>query len=128
MKIYSDHLTRGNILSAAPVGTEVVVCDIVYCKGDARKTSPRRKRENCFNIRLSGNAKSNMWNRRERAATWDEWGIFVSNLFLDDPQAIIGNYNSPEHFEQVTATERDRVKRYRPEDAATHTAPWLIYT
>lgn len=110
MKIFSDHLTRGNIIAAAPAGTTVVECEIVYGMGDARKTS-LRKRKNCFNVRLSGSGPTCMWHRRDKAATWDEWGHFLAAIFEQDEDAICGNYNGADDFHSQTKYKYE-IQRY----------------
>lgn len=102
MLIYSNTLTRGNILASAPAGTHVADCDIVYGKGDAKKTS-RRKRENCFRVILSGTNSRHVFNAtKTRAATYDEWGIFLNEIFVQDEDAICGPYNGKDDFAQKT--------------------------
>ena len=58
-----------------------------------------------------------------KAATWDEWGIFIAALFKFDPEAKIGWYKSYDHFIEFTTEERDRCAQYRPD--LGRTAPWL---
>lgn len=44
----------------------------------------------------------------EKAATFDEWGVFIAELFRRDPEAIVGIYNSPDelyaHWTEPTTT------------------------
>lgn len=50
----------------------------------------------------------------EKAATWDEWGIFLSRLFMLDPQARCGDkhsYQSEEDFHWKTG---DRFRTLHP--------------
>lgn len=64
-------------------------------------------------------------NDGERAATWDAWGYLIAELYNLDPRATIGPYKNATDFIQKCASERDRIARYRPQDAATHTAAFL---
>lgn len=45
----------------------------------------------------------------DKAATYDEWGVFIAELFARDPLAIIGQYDSPAELRK--AWKRPRVKR-----------------
>lgn len=102
MKIYSDHLTRGNIIANAPQGTYVAECDIVYGIGD-EKVTKRRRRKNCFRVILSGsNSRQVMGNPEIKAATYDEWGFFLAEIFRDDEEAICGPYADAHDFHEKT--------------------------
>jgi hypothetical protein len=37
----------------------------------------------------------------EKAATFDEWGVFIAALFARDPGAIVGRYDSPDELRRA---------------------------
>ena len=57
----------------------------------------------------------------EKAASWDEWGIFLARLFMIDPDAHCGKYGyqSEEHFHWITGNRfrtlhpRNQHKRHK---------------
>lgn len=79
-----------------------------------------RKRENGFEVRLewlgekvkgdgrrwanSGKygAESYSNGNGYYAATWDEWGWFIAELYRADPSLVFGHYTSREVFDSVT--------------------------
>jgi len=113
MKIHSDTLTDQDILNAAPRSTHFVEFE----------EAGSRSRKRAWNVRLSGSSKYSMQGVEGKAATWDEWGIFIAALFKFDPEAKIGWYKSYDHFIEFTTEERDRCAQYRPD--LGRTAPWL---
>lgn len=97
-----------------------------------------RKRERAFEVTLYVLEKDELHRRfgnsggygasDEVAATWDEWGVWMAALYALDPNAIVGWYESYEHFLSVTRRERERHEaQYKPTSIAyrTHRAPWL---
>lgn len=129
MFIHSDTLTQQDLREALPENC----CFEYFTNDDGRdvlmdvrgsKSHGRR-----YEIRMSGTSKSWMDSRRmpmgAHSATWDEWGNFIAELFRRDIHAKIGMYQTLDSFIQITADERDRVKNYRPDLAATRSAPWL---
>ena len=64
----------------------------------------------------------------EKAATWDEWGVFIAFLYEIDPAARIGHYTGRENFRQVTGEEVRRIATWHAPDgyqARSHRGPWL---
>lgn len=69
-----------------------------------------RSRAHAFEVNLSGSGRhGGQWgNGQGRSATWDEWGIFLAELFRRDPELNVGKvYPNEEAFHWVT------VDRYR---------------
>ena len=94
MKIHSNTLTTKDIW-AATIATGMLgvhVDDDIVIKGSKSRTRS-------FNVKLTGNG--------EKAATWDEWGIFINALFLADPEAIVGQYKSYADFKAYTCNRFD---------------------
>lgn len=71
-----------------------------------------RSRANGFEVQLRGNSnrRPNYGTSRtadrtadDKAATWDEWGIFLNRVFEADPTATTFYYESPDDFHFQTA-------------------------
>jgi hypothetical protein len=95
MRIHSDILTWADMYNAARKAG-VVIEDL------DRHAS--RSRATAFVFYLSGSSNYMSNNRDHKAATWDEWGMFLAHLFSVDPQAHSGknSYQSAEHFHWTT--------------------------
>lgn len=61
-----------------------------------------RKRDHAVEIRLHGSSSHQTQSNDGNAATWDEWGAFISAVFERDQTAIVGEYWSPEFFRWTT--------------------------
>lgn len=124
MKIHSDTLTLSDIRNAVPNGCYLAAFDH---KDDYTSIGEEgsRKRSRGYVVRLSGSSKYNMQRLPDKAATWDEWGIFIAALFAADPNAICGWYSSRDDFIEKTCDEHNRIKTYRRDLLPTHSAPWL---
>lgn len=126
MKIHSDTLTIRDIYDALPRG-----CYFADFKPEGSTSltcieyQKSRKREHGFVVRLSGSSPYNMQRLLDKAATWDEWGIFIAELFRRDINAVIGQYKSLDDFIEQTTAERDRIAQWRPDLVKWHKAPWL---
>lgn len=94
MKIWSDKLSRGDIFAAA----RKAHVDITrWEKSEARKRALR------WDIALSGDSASMQGNGDGyRAATWDQWGIFLADLFETDPNLTTEYYADREAFHAIT--------------------------
>jgi hypothetical protein len=109
MRIHTDSLTEKDIYEAtARAGSAVRV--VVTEHGS-------RSRARAFNVTLSGTSsrrrntgnygaagEDSYWGPdRSHAATWDEWGMFLAEIFRRDPNAVVPNaYESGEHFHWST--------------------------
>lgn len=101
MKIHSDKITYDDIHRAVKAhGMKGV--DYEVSSGGSRSRARR------FDVKLTGNSTRNQnpgtgRNRYvEKAATFDEWGMFIDFLFLIDEDAVIGQYKGYEHFKACT--------------------------
>lgn len=59
-----------------------------------------RKRDRAFDVILTGGSiHANHWTRsgEYRAATWDQWGVFLGALYRQDA-AMVSAYQSADHF------------------------------
>lgn len=82
MRIHSDTLTRESLGG--------MLADLPGVYFDHISTHGSRKRRRGLEVRLIGN--SPYWNMAgtDKAATWDEWGVFMARVFDADPFALIG--------------------------------------
>lgn len=127
MRLHTDTLTIDDLVAALPPGV------FMYCT-----TKGSRKRKVAYEVTLYVFFKDELHLRlgnsgcygssTDVAATWDEWGVWVHALYSLDESAIIGWYENPLHFFEITSREREYVTMaHKPESLAarTHTAPWL---
>jgi hypothetical protein len=72
-----------------------------------------RSRTRAFDIKLAcatkykndGRRRANSGNHGSAyryTATYDEWGFFIAEIFERDPEAVFGNYNGRDDFENQT--------------------------
>lgn len=111
MRIHSDILTGSDILQAASAAGPEVFVDYTRHGSRSRKAA--------WNVTLTGTSsrRPNTGNRGggtyggDHAATWDEWGIFLGELFRRDPgMTVPGVYDSAEHFRWATTCRFDDLK------------------
>lgn len=129
MIIHSDKLTHQDFQSAAKVaGVEIVD---VTSKGS-------RSRKGSFSFAISGSGRyGGQWGTQDySAATWDEWGIFLAQLFAIDPEAHTGKngYLSAEHFNWMTGNRflrldvRDQHKRHKWAHHSVATGTYYVHS
>lgn len=100
MNIHTNKLTAAAIRECVPEGC--------YLAGHYDRISGidwasihqygSRSHHIAYSVRLSGSSKSTMTNLPDKAATYDEWGFFLAEIFARDPQAKCGGYNGREDF------------------------------
>lgn len=108
MRIHSDILNRGDVSDAAQAAGIVTFVRL--------STVGSRSRARAFDVILSGTSSHRtQWHggAGERAATWDEWGMFLGRLFELDPDAHCGknSYQSAAHYHWMTG---DRFRSLTP--------------
>lgn len=126
MRVHTS-LTRQELYSCLPDGVDANITE-----------HGSRKRERAFEVTLFVYEKDNLHRRlgnsggygasSDVAATWDEWGIWIDNVYEKDPRAQMAYYESYSDFMQKTRTDRDRIRAWNKADSVqvrTHTAPWL---
>lgn len=97
MRIHTDTLLTGDFYDAARAAGVTL---------DRNSMHNSRSRDHAFDFSLRGG--SNRYpmggdDGRGKAATWDEWGIFLSVLFARDPKAIVPKvYDGLAEFERKT--------------------------
>lgn len=105
MRIHSDTLTAIQIHSLVPV--------TAYVGKLSRHGS--RKRDHAFEVNLGGSGKTGgQWGQQNgKAATWDEWGMFLAALYEADPEAVTPYYTDADDFHHVTG---DRFRTLTPDE------------
>jgi hypothetical protein len=117
MLIYTDDLGTADVRAAfaESLGREGVYLEL---HGPMKS----RKRARRFVVKLSADAGRDRWGTKrrwansgiwgaatatvreplgEKAATFDEWGVFIAALFARDPGAIVGRYDSPDELRRA---------------------------
>lgn len=103
MKIYSDHLTEGDVRQAFAMARAADRQDIHI--EDLRTWKPRHHARGIevhggsLHGRRAANRGSDL-----RAASWDAWGYVIARLYAIDPAARIGFYDSRQHFRHTVCT------------------------
>ena len=111
MKIHSDHLDEAKLRDALATAKDagLVARDVVL----AIYPTGSRKRAHAWDCHLSTSEKrrpdgkvrhraGSSISLRPSAATYDEWGHWLANVFTCDPNAIAGSYGSGPHFHYMT--------------------------
>jgi hypothetical protein len=101
MRLHTNTLTEAHIHEAAR-GAGVTL-EHLGCHGS-------RKRAHAFEVALSGSGVTGgQWGGGGyKSATWDEWGIFLGELYRADQDMIAGSaYRNAEHFQWVTGARFD---------------------
>lgn len=73
-----------------------------------------RTADHAFEVALGGSSKhgGQYGNADFKTATWDEWGIFLAALYVDDPDMRAGTaYRNAEHFRWATGNRYDSLIR-----------------
>lgn len=111
MRLHSDTLTEADIRSACALARENGYD--VYVEGMVRTGS--RSRRNGYTLYLESANGRRTTNRRgksdSRAATWSAWGFVIAELFNRDPEAIVGQYDSPQDFHRQCESMGDWRKK-----------------
>lgn len=119
MRVYSDLLERRDLGEALPPGVWLAVVEPI---------GRPRKRARGWVVGLSGSSPYRSQLTGEKAATWDEHGVWMNELFRRDPQAVIGCYDGRDAFLEETASVAEGMARYAGVVGKTrrgYAAPWL---
>lgn len=86
MRIHSDIITQAQLLDALPATTYI----------DRLSKHRSQKRGHAFEVNLAGSGKvGGQWGQLDgKAATWDEWGMFLAALYTIDPNMHTPAYPS----------------------------------
>lgn len=110
MKIHTDRLSESDVYEAARIAR----VDLATFTDHGS-----RSRDHAYNILLRGESRRapnqgtarnvNRFDVSEKAATWDQWGVFLSVLFDRDLSMVTPYYTDAEDFHRRT------VDRFNPE-------------
>ena len=110
MRIHSDTLVRADLyaaLAAIPGGDVGISCET------PPSLHKSRSRDHAYSVALRGHGvrhtrrpNTNTGGSGEYAATYDDWGFWLAELFSRDPNAIAGPYKGAADFERQTAVTR----------------------
>lgn len=91
MRIHTDTLTELDVMRAAT--TARVTLDRFVRKGS-------KSRDHAFDLTLQGESRRHQNGGDGKAATWDQWGVFLSALFAADENLTIPRaYRDVEQFD-----------------------------
>jgi len=95
MRIHADILTTLDVFKAA---------DLAGATIERFDDHGSRKRHHAFEVTLSGASSRNANGGRNdfKAATWDQWGVFLAHLFDIDPKTLTRDYSGRTHFHWAT--------------------------
>ena len=82
MRIHSDILTREDLGG--------MLADLPGVYFDHISTHGSRQRARGIEVRLIGNSPYLNMAKTDKAATWDEWGVFMARVFDKDSSALMG--------------------------------------
>lgn len=103
MRIHSRTVTEADIYKAARSASEFGH-GRAYVHHLSRHGS--RSHGTAYDVALVGdgtvNRRRTQADRDEFAATWDQWGVFLAELFLIDPDMKAGPYKGRESFNTQT--------------------------
>lgn len=110
MKIHTDKLAPVDVYDAARIARVHL---------DTFDDSGSRSRDHAFNIKLQGESRRRPnFGGEGFAATWDQWGVFLSVLFDRDPEMVTPYYADKGAFHQATDWRFTRQgDSYWPSDA-----------
>src|SRR4051812_3698227 len=106
MKIYSNTLTRNDLYAALPMGVHIVNCTELKrtrskqdeILGVRTRDESGRRYQYGWNVYLEGSSVHRSQHDAGdgygygQAATWDEWGVWMAELYRRDPEVKIGWY------------------------------------
>ena len=116
MKLHSDILSDSDIYEAARIaGVTVWTCE--RFKARVRKTG--------WTIYLGGSSPHRSQATQQPAATWDEHGVWMAELYKRDPQLRVSFYKTLDHFLDFTRQHVESEYNRRQPMSKKVTGPWL---
>lgn len=99
MRIHSDILTEADIRAAVPSTAYIGKLTV----------HGSRKRAHGYEVNLGGSGKTGgQWGQTDgKAATWDEWGMFLAALYKIDPDITMAAYVDHADFDYATGSRFD---------------------
>jgi len=125
MKVYSDTLTERDLFEAATLAD----VELYYCE----PIGNTRVRLHGWEISLAGSSpytSQSSFAGAHKAATWNEWGVWMVELYKRDPRVRIGNYKTLADFMEQTRIISEMPGNQMPGNqqskrAHHYQAPWL---
>lgn len=93
MRIHTDTLTLNDLRLGA---------DLARVQFTRLSEHGSRSRDHAFDITLTGESKRHQNGGPDKAATWDQWGVFLAWLFYIDPNAKMWAYDGVGEFHRKT--------------------------
>ena len=84
MRLHTDKITRHD-LQAAAFATGVILHEVTE--------HGSRSKDHALNFYLEGDSNHDSNGRWHKAATWDQWGMFIANLYRIEYGAVFGPKN-----------------------------------
>ena len=118
------------------IHTDGTICDSEFYEAaraagvtiEVKSKHGSRKRWVGYEIQLSGSSPYSAQSGAWKAATWDEWGVFLAFLFDREPTLIAGTYDGHDDFVMQTAEavlHNENYERLTGRKRPGMTAPWL---
>jgi hypothetical protein len=117
MRIYSDILTKEDLYRELGDMPDVL---LEHCRPFSSRST--RYGYEVYLEGLGGRHKRHRNGREGKAATWDDYGVWMARLFAIDPNARIAHYNGYDQFIEYTS-KNVPAGNYAPwlsEDVLTH--------
>lgn len=109
MHVHTDHLTADDMRSILreTIGPRGVIFDDERGELVSGRSRSRHHRHTFYLVATDGYGRrwANSGFRgasHRKAATYDEWGVFLAKLFERDEEAKAGSYNGRQDFERQT--------------------------
>lgn len=122
MRFHTDTLTRDDVIRAARKAGATI---------ETLSSHGSRSRDHAFEVKLTGNS-----NRRpnggsygagdDYAATWDQWGVFIGQLFNLDPDMTTIYYHDAGAFDAVTLGRFDILPDEPVPFSLSHDHSWAV--
>ena len=118
MKLHSDILTRDDVTTAARKADMILE---TFGQGGSRS------RKNSFTVIASGNSTRNAMSNEFKAATWDQWGVFLGILFDIDPLLHTGKhgYEDAVDYHNKTDDRFSSARRDQIDVKSKHNHKWI---
>ncbi len=117
MRIHADNLDSALVLAAARESDMIV---------ESFSEHGSKSRKKAFNILCSGNSTRNAMSNSFKAATWDQWGVFLGILFdADETMTVPGVYADSDCFYDQTFNRFVSGARPNIDVKSSHTHRWI---
>ena len=104
MRLHTNVLTYGDIVNAARFARVDWSIDERGSRSHVRSFDVKLRGESRRNAMFSWKTENPMGN--EKAATWDQWGVFFAHLFRRDPRMVAGSVKRPNYADNTASSWR----------------------